>query len=540
MATAPGVCEDAEVTDAPAKGAQSPGRTRREHVHPNSRPEDRAELPPGGWRASIAVALAAASLLAGCNGGADVAVAGGSGSGSSSAASSSSGGIPGDVTGTWVNHYFLADGNTVSVPSDFAAGVQVMVQQGGQWATIVGTTATDGSFVVVGVPEGPYLIGGEHGYLQTEERVVDLGADYLGRPDAVQTQGVGTMIAGHLTGLEPWADNDTVTWQSPNSRGEGFLFDGVATGDTGLTGETCLYTGGLVDGEKGDVLYVTQTSSQTEPKGTILEKLVRFASFAAVQQMPGATLDVTGAFTQPATGEAMTVDFHGAEFLALAPAVNPGAIGSLAAMGIDAVPRGATVATLGGGMELFDVESNDDVDLGSVSYAAPFPPSFTQVLYAGSGVSVPYMVPGATMPAFASAEISIVVPRSLAGTGPIVPLLSPVQGTQIDGQDASLPLTGISSTPTLTWNPPAIGKPAGYMVTVHVVTAFQGQSVVGNGAMVTTAARSVTLPPGSVMPGFTYFFQITALATNVDLGKQPFRASPTGASADLLTATATQ
>ena len=202
------------------------------------------------------------------------------------------------------------------------------------------------------------------------------------------------------------------------------------------------------------------------------------------------------------------------------------------------MPYAAAAATLGGVQDLFQFLSSTDVNLGEVHYANPFPPSFGQVLYASNDVTVAFPVDGGA-PAMARASVSVVVPLDKAGLASIEPLLSPPQAPQINGQDAFGTLAGISSTPTLSWKPPALGKPAGYAVQTHVITTFGTDGVVGNGPTFTTTATSLTLPPDSVQSGFTYVFQITALATSIDLSKQPFRASASGASADVITGTST-
>ncbi len=487
---------------------------------------------------SVGVALAALGILGGCGGGPGAAVAGGSSGSSSAGSSSSSGGDSADVTGTWVNRYFLSGGATMMKPTSFPAGIQAMVQQGTQWVTFPGTGLPDGSFVIPGVPQGPYLVGGELGTLVTSERVTDLGADYRGRPDIVQTQGTSNEITATMTGLDTWAFEDQVGWLSPNSVGAAFapVGPGPSAGDTSLQGASFYYFGGLVAGSEGDVLYAIQTiDTITQVQQTTI---ARFASFTGLEQAPGTALDDSGAFTPTVADQSLSIDFRGTQFAALMPQVNPMAHG-IARAGISTMPYAASAATLGGVQDLFDFASSSDVNLGQVHYADPFPPGFGQVLYASTDVEVPFPAPGGGAPAMATASVGIVVPIDKAGLASIEPLLSPVQAPQIDGQDAFGTLTGLSASPTLSWKPPSLGKPAGYEVLIHVITSVGPDALVGNGATFTTTGTSLTLPPGTLAAGRTYVFQIRALATAIDLAKQPFRASASGATADVITGTST-
>ncbi len=493
-------------------------------------------------RGSWSGLLAAAGFLAGCGGGGEVAMSGGTTSGggaggATSASSSGTGGALAEVSGTCVTQWFLADGSIVDRPVDLSAGIQAQVLEGTQWVTFPGTGAADGSFVIPGVPAGPYLIGvnGSGGYLYTSERTLDLGWDRSGRPDAVPATSP-TEIAGNITGLAPWSSADQIDWISPNTRGLawGTSDPPLSQGATVLDG-SFPYTGGLVDGSKGDVLHAVQYAP-TSAASTSYTTIARFASFAGLEQTDAASLGVTGTFSEPPADQTLAVDFRGSQFEAVALAGNPTAVAGDTSVGINAQASDAgPVANL----FALSPQTGGDVNLGEVSYANPFPAAWGQVFSVQVTASASYAVAGAS-PVLLGAGVVMTVPVEQAGAGPIVPLVGQVQEPRINGEDAFGTLSGISLPVTLTWKPPSIGTATGYRVDVIALSVVGGVTTVGGGgASISTTETSLTLPPEMVGPGLTYVFGITAWATANDIGKQPFRPVGVQAWASLVTSAVT-
>jgi hypothetical protein len=122
-----------------------------------------------------------------------------------------------------------------------------------------------------------------------------------------------------------------------------------------------------------------------------------------------------------------------------------------------------------------------------------------------------------------------------ASLGPIRPAVSPVLDPRVNGKSAFGPLSGISTTPTLSWHAPAIGTPAGYAVRVFGVSRGWSEFV----ATLVTAETSITLPPCILSPGNKYAFQITAIVADVAIVNYPWRLGSSFAIADVLTSEAT-
>ena len=147
-----------------------------------------------------------------------------------------------------------------------------------------------------------------------------------------------------------------------------------------------------------------------------------------------------------------------------------------------------------------------DAKVGPLPYGNPFPTSWGEWLSVGVHGSLPDGSP-------VGAGVSVSFLRAKAGAGPIVPR-GPVQDLRINGESAFDVLTGVTTTPTISWTAPAVGVPTLYEV---------GVGPGGVGALFTTANTSMTLPPCNLVAGATYFVSVSAIVTNVDGSSHPYR-----------------
>jgi hypothetical protein len=92
----------------------------------------------------------------------------------------------------------------------------------------------------------------------------------------------------------------------------------------------------------------------------------------------------------------------------------------------------------------------------------------------------------------------------------------------------------VGTGPTLSWQPPALGTPSGYIVTLYyLVPAGTGTSY-NVLAIFRTTQAGMQLPSGSLTPGYTYVFKVTAIQQNRDMLAAPFRLSLPRGTADVL------
>jgi hypothetical protein len=103
-------------------------------------------------------------------------------------------------------------------------------------------------------------------------------------------------------------------------------------------------------------------------------------------------------------------------------------------------------------------------DVGDIDVVSPFPASGTYAQY----VSV-YPVPTFRddgISETAIAEIGAITNQLPAQGSPAAPIIGPVRGVTIGGKDAFSSPTGVGLTPTIAWQPPALGTPIEYEVRV--------------------------------------------------------------------------
>jgi hypothetical protein len=171
-----------------------------------------------------------------------------------------------------------------------------------------------------------------------------------------------------------------------------------------------------------------------------------------------------------------------------------------------------------------------------LAYGNPFP-GWSEGLSASIIATAQVQVPGTPHAASAQVRVGVSFPASKASAGPIVPLVGPVQDPRVNGASAFGGLTGVTTTPTLSWKAPALGAPAGYRVRIVPYQIQNGSPVELSSywSSLVTTDTSVTLPPCVLNGGEAYAAIITAISTGVDLGAHPNRQGAEYHRADLAT-----
>jgi hypothetical protein len=137
---------------------------------------------------------------------------------------------------------------------------------------------------------------------------------------------------------------------------------------------------------------------------------------------------------------------------------------------------------------------------------------------------VSYTAPGATAPIVATALVGRTEPIASATT-PIDPTLTPAQAPLVNGLSAFSPLTGVGTSPTFSWTPPATGTPTSYTVDIFWLQASAGSTVSTHVASLTTAGTQIQVPPGVLATGNTYYARLTAIEP-VPPGADNFSTAP--------------
>jgi hypothetical protein len=457
----------------------------------------------------------------------------------------SSGGKGDLVTGTSFTDW-IGEGAPVRTPDDLsAATIEALVQKGGgQRQTITGQGFSNGTFIIPSVPHGPYLFhivrGGASTYLDTSARVLDLGSEIGGRPDAIVPEIAPTNLIHTMSDLAPWQDGDDIEYFVGNTNAWTSAFFGLgspdnppAPGDTSLRSLTLDWTNifgpALIDSAKGDVLTLLQLSAKTGASGTPYSVATRFASFGGITQADGVDTALTGAFSAITLDKTISLDLRPSEFAACAHLVNPKAESQGLSFFIDVMPGGGTFGQIGSTADLLQLSvpaGSADANLGSVAYGNPFPAAWGAPFGLLVGFfSISYTAPGATTSAQRTALLLARDDAARFGAAPLRPLLSPVRSLKVNGKSAFSDLTGVTKTPTLSWAPPSVGAPTAYAVRILKIANVNGATKLSAVARLITKHRKVKLPPGILTDGSTYFAEIQALVRPIDPTVHPLRSS---------------
>jgi len=471
------------------------------------------------------------------------------------------------VTGTRYVTYWPDSGPLAPAvaPDVTISTVAVVMPAGTTWVTYPGAFAPDGSFAIPNVPAVAYTLvfvdgSGFSRIVETSSATVDLGYDVLGRSD-VTFPTASTLVTLDITGgLAPWDPaGDEVELVSSNAD----VFDFPVSGTAIVAGAT---TGSAVEDwfasaiggplyllESGDTVTLSDLSTSSFTVGA--------SSYPYQAATAGASLSnvatpaaITAALAVPeTTAGQVTVDWDLGQFESLLPIMGPAAtegptphtllVGAYAqVLGTPApLPRVLDAPVL---LRLQVAGAGPGSSLTApapLEYAHVLDPSlwdeWRNVDFEGQ---VSYTASGATSPVIATASVGRTEPVGSATT-PIDPTLTPAQSPLVNGLNAFSPLTGVGTTPTLAWNPPATGSPTSYTVEIFSLRASAGASVSARLASLTTSGTAIQIPPGLLVSGTTYYARITAtqpIAPGADnFATAPNRFNNVYAYASLLTGT---
>ncbi|MDI1480066.1 hypothetical protein [Polyangium sp. y55x31] len=460
---------------------------------------------------------------------------------------SESGGEHGAVTVREID-LWIQENATVEAPQDLGkTRIEALVPTGGgQWQTIEGTAKADGSVVIPGVPEGPYVLRvGEFEYVYTSARVVDLGVAIGGRKDAPRATVDPTKLVLDITNLAPWQARDDIQLFVPSSgagqrmfgSGSGAAENWPAVGDTKLDRFTVNWSGlpwgSLIDASKGDVLTVSQLSQQTSASGVPYAIVTRFASFDDITQTDGSTVSKSGAFTSVPSNLSVSLDVPTTKFKSQVAAVNSKAVDQGTFVEIRTRPgnKYAPVGAFATLLTLGIAPGSADMNLGTIPYGNPYPAAWGSFVYVLHFVRVDYTAPGGATPWSDFGVISFDRDVASVGPQPIEPPLSPVQNLEVNGKSAFSDQTGVTRTPRLSWTAPAVGKATHY--TVEILKP-SGDSFGTFVALLHTKDTQLELPP-RILDGVSAFYvRVQAHASEVDITTHPHRSAAGAARADVL------
>jgi hypothetical protein len=165
----------------------------------------------------------------------------------------------------------------------------------------------------------------------------------------------------------------------------------------------------------------------------------------------------------------------------------------------------------------------DATDFGTLTYGMLSKNGVPYYVYSDGGERTFSTTNGTLYFQFGIQDYSNVIPTSSSQISPVISL---PQSPLINGLDFYSDQTLTTSTPTISWNPPATGTANYYLVSVVGITPGGGDQSYS----FYTTTKSVLFPPGLLQSGQTYVVSITAASdTAVTLASAPFRQGTTPA-----------
>lgn len=373
-----------------------------------------------------------------------------------------------------------------SPPEFFKPPVVAYVQHGdGGFDAYDGGLFPDGTFRIPGVPPGlAYVSFGD--VIATDACAVDFGLDRPGRADQnFSLNMLPATLSVDVAAMTPWQDGDAIAIVAPRANAWIRSFEPIDAGATELLASyrQNRYILPLIEGSKGDVATVLHFTACSNDAGFDYSCLLEAATLPSFTMQTGHATQVNGSFAR-FPGTLQTVS----------PSVD---VASFRTFIVDA---GVTLSV--NTSQGFIALASGDISAGSpapFSFRSTFPAdtplqlrveTLTWSYVQGMGIGV----------SLSNGQTEVV---SL-GT-PVSARLGPVRNATVNGVDFLTPMNGTGITPTVAWDPPALGVPTRYRLLVQVSSQnnFRYWTV-------TTRETHVTLPPGIVTPGSVWGVEIHA------------------------------
>ena len=409
----------------------------------------------------------------------------------------------------------------------------------GTYQEIRGTvTCTAGQCTTPAIPDGDYFLVLDKELVETTARTVDLRFARLGRA-APALVAQATPVTFNLTNLVPAQAADRVELSDLNASFiERKLQVDVQADDGGaafVPGETAL--SGRVDWRGrpqvmhtlGDPLFVSQLSYTDGGVGgrSYSRTLARYQDLSGQDILDGVPTTITGALDDVTNGNfsqvqpQWTVDVPGAFTTAL-PA---GFVFDRVGLELGVLPHYGKLGLFSGSYTETNYQQVGDPLQLPLTYNQPlylpYPPYWTPLVRVVGSWYKPIALsaqPGGTYYAnsgFITAYSVIASPTNLS------PALGVPRNVQVNGQPSTSALTGVTSTPTFTWDAPSTGTPQYYAGTISQVTynsTTQRVDVVRTlGFLVPASRHRFVVPPAAALQtGQTYVLDLRAIDTGTN------------------------
>jgi hypothetical protein len=432
--------------------------------------------------------------------------------------------------------------------------VQALLIQGdGGYISEVGHRTVPGAFEIDNVPDNvAYFLADGDFMTETTSRTPELGTPLIGRSNVIlidPTQ-VTDPVALQLTNFLPIEPGQIIEFSALNDGiinfdTEDYLvtLDGgtVQPGDVTMEGtidwaniNDLDLESAIVDSTQGDTLFVAQLVAQDggDNGATVDNVLSRFLDLtgqtiteAGDDVLVGALVDVPMseplAINVPRTVPTETDFTSGISYL-----------DSVVDVGV--LPGSDTYGAYQGFPDLLISQSTaagPSPYALNTSFGNPYPAAWPEIVTVKVEYGLPLVVdnahPNGTYVARARYELDSTV-GNLPAT--YTPSLGPVRSIQINGLDANVDLTRTTTTPTISWQPPAVGTPTAYRVAlIRLAYNINAQAVIREyffSIDLPPTTTSVTIPLSLIDPSHKWYIEVDAISEpNSDLTQAPFHSS---------------
>lgn len=442
------------------------------------------------------------------------------------------------VTGYQYTNYVEAT-RTTNVPENLTmAGIAALVpQSNGSFTTIQGRGNADGSFVIDNVPNGTYYLRVGNQYFVTDADSFDLSDAEVGRPNKVPADPATTVTLTSATNLGAWTDNDHLEVVAPGA--DTWWFELQATYPitptaTSLSNYSFTSLDGGGNGAANlivnDPVAITQLQAKTDPATQLVYAAqTKFATLPGFSQTNGSTTPVPAFAFVDVPQTSMTdapfraslwdvmVGYNGTNLTSL----NPEAVHFAAGDGYGIIVHSQLGGPLYGQFSATQdflyatIPHGQDAPLSGLTFGTmTLPGLWATIVTADVNAGVFYTVPGTTTPAFNRVFLSQTALLSTLPPDWFIPRIGPVEAPLIDGRDLFQPqMQQLSTTPTISWRAPDLGKPTMYQVTISELTANGANTDRTVAAVISTTSTSIVVPPGILTVGSYYALQIGATTT---------------------------
>lgn len=170
---------------------------------------------------------------------------------------------------------------------------------------------------------------------------------------------------------------------------------------------------------------------------------------------------------------------------------------------------------------------NTDIDFGGIAFGNPFPSTWQPFIVAHQDVIRSYAVAGTNDRADFLGEVYVATTTLPTAAAPITPIVGPVSNPAMNGTNFFFDQSGVGTTPTVTWDAPAVGTATHYRVRIdRLYVGAQGHAASELAGFFYLTGTSLTIPPNLLVPGNNYVFTIFAESLpGIDITQTPFRLS---------------